>query len=70
MRTFKLILKGVLLYATTLAVMLLISGIDSLIEQPLVLITWLATIIALTILCRRLITVRELYKLTFYSYFN
>lgn len=64
MRTFKLILKGVLLYATILAVMLFISGIDSLIEIPMKMLLWLLVTIILITACRRTISIRELYILS------
>ena len=70
MRTFKLILKGMLLCATTLAVIVFIGGIDSLIETPMRMLLWLLATTILIALCRRTITIRELYKLSGYTYFN
>lgn len=65
-----LILKGVLLYATALAVMVFIGGIDSLIETPMKMLLWLLVTVILIAVCRRTITIRELYRLSGYDIFN
>lgn len=70
MKTLKLILKGVLLYVTTLAVMIFVGGIDSLIETPMKMLLWVLVTVILIAICRRTISIRELYKLSGYTYFN
>ena len=70
MKTFKLILKGVLLWVTALAVILFIGGIDSLIETPVKCCIWMIVTVILMAVCRRTITIREFYKLSGYAYFN
>lgn len=66
----KLILKGMLLYATAFVVILFIGGIDGLIETPVNILLWLSAIIMLITSCRKTITLRELYKLSGYDIFN
>lgn len=70
MKTFKLILKGVLLYVTILAVMIFVGGIDSLVETPMKMLLWILATVILIAICRRAISIRELYKLSGYDIFN
>ena len=70
MKTLKLILKGVLLYVTTLAVMIFVAGIDSLVETPMKMLLWILVTVILIAICRRTISIRELYKLSGYDIFN
>lgn len=70
MKTFKLILKGVLLYVTVLAVMIFVGGIDSLVETPMKMLLWILVTVILIAICRRTISIRELYKLSGYDIFN
>ena len=69
MRTFKLIIKGVLLYVTTLVVLLYMSGIDSIYDQGYFFHG--AIIIAILIgVCYKTINKEELEILTFNKYLN
>jgi hypothetical protein len=70
MRTFKLILKGMLLCATTLAVMIFVGGLDSLVETPMKMLSWILVTVILIAICRRIISIRELYILSGYNIFN
>lgn len=69
MKTFKLILKGVLLYVTILAVMIFVGGIDSLVETPMKMLLWMLVTVILIAICRRTISIRELYILSGYNIF-
>lgn len=70
MKTLKLILKGVLLYVTILAVMIFVGGIDSLVETPMKMLLWILVTVILIAICRRIISIRELYILSGYNIFN
>ncbi len=63
MKTFKLFLKGLLLYVTLFIVLLWLSGIDSIVEQGYF-IPWTLTIIVLITACCKIISYRELIKLS------
>lgn len=63
MNTVKKILKGVLLWVTTFAVMLFISGVDSITDQGY-LVPWLVVCAVLCYLCYRYISVDELNTLS------
>lgn len=65
----KLILKGMLLYATAFAVLFLIMGIDSVLDKGY----FIPFFTVCTVLCYtsyRLISEEELETLTFYKYFG
>lgn len=64
----KKIIKGILLWITSLAIILFISGIDSIVDKGLV-IPWLAVCGGLYWLCRKYISIRELYVLSGYKLF-
>ena len=64
----KQIIKGILLWSTSLAIILLIGGIDSIVDKG-ILLPWLAVCGALYWLCRKYISVRELYTLSGYKLF-
>lgn len=55
MKTFKLIIKGVLLYVTTLVTMLFICGVDSIMEQGYF-IHWTLTVAILIYACYKCIS--------------
>ena len=59
----KKILKGVLLWVTIFAVVLFISGVDSIIDQGY-LVPWLAVCVILCYLCYRYISEGELNTLS------
>lgn len=59
MNTVKKILKGVLLWVTTFAVILFISGVDSIIDQGY-LVPWLVVCAVLCYLCYKHISEDEL----------
>lgn len=63
MNTVKKILKGVLLWVTTFAVILFISGVDSITDQGY-LVPWLGVCAVLCYLCYRYISEDELYTLS------
>lgn len=63
MNTVKKILKGVLLWVTTFAVMLFISGVDSITDQGY-LVPWLVVCAVLCYLYYRYISEDELYTLS------
>lgn len=66
----KKILKGILLWATALAIMLFISGIDSIINKGVgVTLAWIAVCLSLTNLCRIHLSTRDLYTLSGYKLF-
>lgn len=60
----KLFLKGVLLYVTTFSIILLICGIDSIVENGCFL-QWFGFSFILVFICKKLISKREFIKLTF-----
>lgn len=69
MKTFKFILKGVLLYVTTLVAMLFICGVDSIMEQGYF-ISWTSIMVLLIYVCYKTISKEELDILTFNKYLN
>lgn len=69
MKRFKLILKGVLLWVTAFAVILLVSGIDSIIDSGYFLY-WVSTCIVLCYACYKLISPKELEDITLYKQFS
>lgn len=69
MKRFKLILKGVLLWITAFAVMLFISGVDSIYANGLF-IQFIIACVALCYACYKLISEEELEILTFNKWFN
>ena len=70
MKNLKLILKGMLFYSSLLLTMLLLTGIESIIEQDCygLLFAWLILLISLFIICKKIITKEELDVLTFSKY--
>lgn len=69
MKRFKLILKGVLLWVTAFAVMLFISGADSIYDNGY----FIQSLIAIAVMCYacyKLISEEELEKITLYKWFN
>lgn len=69
MKRFKLILKGVLLWITVFAVMLFVSGVDSIYDNGY----FIHSIIVCAILCytcHKLISEEEFEILTFYKWFD
>ena len=69
MKTFKLIYKGVLLYVTTFITMLLVCGIDSIVEQGQ-LIYWTSIIALLSYMCYKTISKEEMDILTLNRYLD
>lgn len=65
----KLILKGMLLWITTFAVMLFISGVDSIYDNGYF-IQSLIVIAVMCYACYKLISEKELEKITLYKWFN
>ena len=67
----KKMLKGILLWVTALAIMLFIGGIDSIADQDIdAVFAWLSLCIVLCGLCYKTISIRELYTLSGYKFFN
>ena len=69
MKRFKLILKGVLLWVTVFAVMLFISGVDSIYDNGY----FIHSIVICAVLCYacyKLIFEEELEKITLHKWFN
>lgn len=69
MKRFKLILKGVLLWVTAFAVMLFISGVDSIYDNGYFIHSIIVCVV-LCYTCYKLISEEELEILTFYKWFN
>lgn len=69
MRTFKLIIKGMLLYMTTLVIMLFIIGIDSIYDQGYF-FYGIMLIAVLIFMCYKTINKEELEMLTISKYLN
>jgi hypothetical protein len=69
MKKIILILKGILLYSTTLLSILFIDSLDSIYDLSY-LIIGIGTIAALICLCCKVITEAEIYKLTFTDKFK
>lgn len=60
----KLVIKGVLLYVTTFSIMLLLCGIDSIIEGKY-LFHWILFSFIMVCICKKCISKRDFIKLTF-----
>lgn len=69
MKTFKLIIKGVLLYVTTLVTLLYMTGIDSIYDNGYF-IHGLILVLILIGVCYKTINKEELEILTLSRYFN
>ena len=69
MKTFKLIIKGVLLYVTTLVTLLYMMGIDSIYDNGYF-IHGLILVLILVGVCYKTINKEELEILTLSKYFN
>ena len=67
MRTFKLIIKGMLLYMTTLVIVMFIIGIDSIYDQGYF-FYGIMLIAVLIFMCYKTINKEELEMLTLYKY--
>ena len=67
MRTFKLIIKGMLLYMTTLVIMMFIIGIDSIYDQGYF-FYGIMLIAVLIFMCYKTINKEELEMLTVHKY--
>lgn len=67
MRTFKLIIKGMLLYMTTLVIMIFIMGIDSIYDQGYF-FYGIMLIAVLIFMCYKTINKEELEMLTISKY--
>ena len=67
MRTFKLIIKGMLLYMTTLVIMMFIIGIDSVYDQGYF-FYGIMLIAVLIFMCYKTINKGEFEMLTLYKY--
>lgn len=66
----KRVLKGILLWTTVFAIMLFISGIDSIVDKGLVVtLMWIVSCVVLYNLCRVTISIRELCTLSGYKFF-
>lgn len=69
MKKFKLIIKGVLLYVTTLITLLYMMGIDSIYDQGYF-IHGLILVTTLIVLCYKFISKEEIEVLTLSKYLN
>lgn len=69
MNTVKKILKGVLLWVATFAIILFISGVDSITNQGY-LVPWLVVCAVLCYLCYRYISEDEFYTLSGAKWLN
>lgn len=69
MKRFKLILKGVLLWVTAFAVMLFISGVDSIYDNGYFFQT-LIVVAVMIFCCYKLISEEEFEILSLYRWFN
>lgn len=67
MRTFKLIIKGMLLYMTTLVIVMFIIGIDSIYDQGYF-FYGIMLIAVLIFMCYKTINKEEFEMLTLYKY--
>lgn len=66
----KQIIKGILLWVTTLAIMLFISGIDNIVDMGVgITLAWVAVCLLLINLCRVHLSIRDLYTLSGYKLF-
>ena len=69
-KNMKKILKGILLWVTTLAIMLSICGIDGVVNMGVgVTLAWIAVCLSLINLCRIHLSIRDLYTLSGYKLF-
>ena len=66
MNTFKLILKGIMLWITAFVTVLFIAGIDSIYDNGYFFQT-LAVVIVMIFCCYKLISEEEFKKVTFYN---
>lgn len=71
MKNLKLILKGMLFYSSLLLTMLLIMGVESIVEQNCygTLFAWLSILVSLWVICKKIISKKEFDILTFSKYF-
>lgn len=69
MKRLKIILKGVLLWITTFAVILFMSGVDSIYDNGYFIYS-ITVCVVLCYACYKLISEEELEILTFYKWFN
>lgn len=69
MKTLKIIIKGVLLYVTTLLSIIYICGIDSIIESDYFILLTLMVVV-LIYSCYKCISYREFYILSLNRWFN
>jgi hypothetical protein len=71
MKNLKLILKGMLFYSSLLLTVMLLMGIESIIEQDCygLLFCWILLLISLWAICKKIISEKELNILTFSKYF-
>ena len=69
MKRLKIILKGVLLWITTFAVMLFISGVDSIYDNGYFIHSIIVCVV-LCYICYKLISEEEFEILTLYKWFN
>lgn len=69
MKVIKTIIKGLLLWITGFAVMLFLSGVDSIVDQG-ILIPWLIVCAILCYLCYKFISEEELEILSGYRWLN
>lgn len=69
-KNMKKILKGMLLWVTTLAIMLSICGIDGIVNMGVVVtLAWITVCLSLINLCRINLSIRDLYTLSGYKLF-
>ena len=67
----KKILKGILLWTTALTIVLFAIGIDSIVDEGLVVtLMWIAICVALYKLCYSTLSLRDLYTLSGYKLLN
>lgn len=65
----KRILKGILLWTTMIVIILFVSGIESLVNNPLLGVIWFISCVILLYTCRNIITFNELLSLSLYKWF-
>lgn len=66
MKTFIRIYKGMLLWVSALSILLFILGLESMIEEHRwsLIVVWLIINILFYWMCRNILTIRDLYKLS------
>ena len=64
----KLLMKGMLFYATALSTIILVAGIEALPFTSILL--WLILLIAFTLVCFKVISIEDLEKITFCKFFG